>query len=63
MHLAVEQLNTTPELLLIDGNRFTPYPSIPHKCVIKGDAKFSSIAAASVLAKPYRDEFLEHIHQ
>lgn len=62
MHLAVEQLNTTPELLLIDGNRFTPYPSIPHKCIIKGDAKFLSIAAASVLAKTYRDEFLEKMH-
>lgn len=63
MHLAVEQLNTTPELLLIDGNRFTPYPSIPHKCIIKGDAKYLSIAAASVLAKTYRDEFLEKMHQ
>ncbi|MCW8897318.1 MAG: ribonuclease HII [Flavobacteriales bacterium] len=63
MHLAVQQLNTAPELLLIDGNRFTPYPSIPHKCIIKGDAKFLSIAAASVLAKTYRDEFLEKMHQ
>lgn len=63
MHLAVKQLNTTPELLLIDGNRFTPYPSIPHKCIIKGDAKFLAIAAASVLAKTYRDEFLEKMHQ
>lgn len=62
MHRAIEKLATTPSLLIIDGNRFTPYPSIPHKCIVKGDAKFLSIAAASVLAKTYRDEYLEKIH-
>lgn len=63
MHRAVEQLKTTPELLLIDGNRFTPYPNIPHECIIKGDAKFLSIAAASILAKTYRDDFMFDAHQ
>ncbi len=58
MHRAVDQLKTKPELLLIDGNRFKPYPDIAHECIIKGDAKFLSIAAASVLAKTYRDEFM-----
>lgn len=58
MHRAVEQLKVTPELLLIDGNRFKPYKDIPHECIIKGDGKFLSIAAASVLAKTYRDEFM-----
>lgn len=62
MHRAIEKLTTTPGLLIIDGNRFTPYPFIPHKCIVKGDAKFLSIAAASVLAKTYRDEYLEKIH-
>ena len=63
MHRAVEQLKTTPELLLIDGNRFNPYPNIPHECIIKGDAKFLSIAAASILAKTYRDDFMFSAHQ
>lgn len=63
MHRAVEQLKETPELLLIDGNRFKPYPNIPHECIIKGDAKFLSIAAASVLAKTYRDEFMFAAHE
>lgn len=58
MHRAVEQLKLTPELLLIDGNRFNPYPFVPHQCVIKGDSKFFSIAAASVLAKTHRDELM-----
>lgn len=58
MHRAVDQLKTTPELLLIDGNRFKPYKKIPHQCIIKGDAKFLSIAAASILAKTYRDDFM-----
>ncbi len=62
MHRAVEQLKQTPELLLIDGNRFNPYPNIPHECIIKGDGKFLSIAAASVLAKTYRDEFMFAAH-
>ncbi len=62
MHRAVDQLRTKPELLLIDGNRFNPYPNIPHECIIKGDGKYLSIAAASILAKTYRDEFMEKIH-
>jgi len=63
IHRAVDQLKTTPELLLIDGNRFNPYQNINHECIIKGDAKFLSIAAASILAKTYRDEFMQKIHQ
>lgn len=63
MHRAVEQLSTTPEFLLIDGNRFKPYPHIPHACVIKGDGKYLSIAAASVLAKTYRDDYMMSLHQ
>ena len=63
MHRAVEQLNQTPQLLLIDGNRFNPYPNIPNECIIKGDGKFLSIAAASILAKTYRDEFMYNAHQ
>lgn len=62
MHRAVEQLTIIPELLLIDGNRFKPYPKIPHECIIKGDGKFMSIAAASILAKTYRDEFVQKMH-
>ncbi len=63
MHLAIAQLSILPELLLIDGNRFTPYHSIPHHCIIKGDGEFASIAAASVLAKTYRDEYMQQLHQ
>jgi len=62
MHRAIDQLTTRPSLLLIDGNRFTPYPSIPHICMVKGDGRFASIAAASVLAKTYRDEYMEQVH-
>lgn len=58
MHRAVDQLKIRPESLLIDGNRFTPYPDIPHICVVKGDAKFMAIAAASILAKTYRDDYM-----
>ncbi len=58
MHRAVEQLNQTPELLLIDGNRFTPYLNINHECIIKGDGKYMAIAAASILAKTYRDAYM-----
>lgn len=58
MHRAIAQLKLTPELLLIDGNRFKPYADIPHHCVIKGDGKYLSIAAASILAKTYRDEWM-----
>ena len=50
MHLALKQLSQTPGLILVDGNRFTPYKKIPHRCIIKGDGIFSSIAAASILA-------------
>ncbi|MFK7757151.1 MAG: ribonuclease HII [Flavobacteriales bacterium] len=58
MHRAIERLSKTPGLLLIDGNRFNAYPDIPHECVIKGDGKYMSIAAASVLAKTHRDELM-----
>ena len=63
MHLAVEQLNTKPELLLIDGNRFVPYLGIPHQTVIGGDGIYASIAAASILAKTYRDEYMLSLHE
>ncbi len=59
MHRAVDQLKQSPELLLIDGNRFTPYKQTPHQCIIQGDGKFLSIAAASILAKTYRDDFMK----
>ncbi len=62
MHMAIQQLRQQPQLLLIDGNRFKPYPGIPHQCIVKGDEKFLSIAAASVLAKTHRDEFMLQIH-
>lgn len=62
MHIAIGKLKKEkPQHLLIDGNRFKPYPGIPHTCIIKGDSKFLSIAAASILAKTYRDEFMENI--
>lgn len=61
MHRAVDQLKIKPENLLIDGNRFNPYPGITHECIIKGDGKYLSIAAASILAKTYRDEFMEKL--
>lgn len=63
MHRAVDQLKTRPELLLIDGNRFKTYKDIPHETIIKGDGKYYSIAAASVLAKTYRDELMTDLHQ
>ena len=63
MHLAVDRLEPIPELLLIDGNRFTPYFGIPHQCIVGGDGKFMSIAAASVLAKTHRDEFMTGLHE
>ena len=62
MHRAVGQLDTKPGHLLIDGNRFRPYPGISHTCFVKGDGKYLSIAAASVLAKTYRDEYMETLH-
>lgn len=63
MHLAIDKLKTYPEFLLIDGNRFKPYKKLPHQCIVKGDGKFASIAAASILAKTYRDEFMQTIHK
>jgi len=63
MHQAIAQLKKKPGLLLIDGNRFSPYKKIPHQCFVKGDGRFASIAAASVLAKTYRDEFMLELHQ
>ncbi len=63
MHRAVDQLKVKPEVLLIDGNRFNEYPDIPHHCIIKGDSKYKSIAAASVLAKTYRDEIMLKFHE
>jgi len=62
MHQALDKLPIRPELILVDGNRFHPYPGIQHQCIIKGDAVFMSIAAASILAKTYRDEFMELLH-
>lgn len=59
MQLAVEKLSIIPSFLLIDGNRFKPYRDIPHQCIVKGDGKYLSIAAASVLAKTFRDEIME----
>jgi ribonuclease HII len=61
MHLAIEKLPMIPELLLIDGNRFKPYGDIPFECIIKGDSKYLSIAAASVLAKTYRDDLMNNL--
>lgn len=62
MHLAIGTLKKTPKFLLIDGNRFTKYKRTPHQCIIKGDATYSSIAAASILAKTYRDDFMKNLH-
>lgn len=63
MHRAIKQLTTQPEFLLIDGNRFTHYPNIPHQCIIKGDGKYMPIAAASILAKTYRDDYMVTLHE
>jgi len=62
MHLCLEALRIIPEYILIDGNRFRPYKEIPHQCIIEGDGKYASIAAASILAKTYRDEFMKKLH-
>ena len=62
MHLALDQLRLRPKLLLIDGNRFTKYKRVPHRCIVKGDATFASIAAASILAKTWRDEYMQQLH-
>lgn len=63
MHRAIEQLQVQPGHLLIDGNRFKAYPGISHTCIVKGDGKLLPIAAASVLAKTYRDDYMDFIHQ
>lgn len=63
MHRAIEQLTVTPQHLLIDGNRFKPYPDIAHTCVVKGDGKYEAIAAASILAKTYRDDYINELHE
>jgi ribonuclease HII len=62
MHLALDQLKKKPNYLLIDGNRFYPYKKIPHQCFVKGDGRFASIAAASILAKTHRDEYMIKLH-
>ena len=63
MHRAIDQLKVRPELLLIDGNRFNPYKGVRHQCVVGGDAKYQSIAAASILAKTTRDHIMEEYHK
>jgi len=63
MHRAIHQLKLIPEHLLIDGNRFKTYPGIPHTTVIKGDGKYLPIAAASILAKTYRDDYMNELHE
>lgn len=62
MHLAVDKLEKKPLQLLVDGNRFLPYKNISHKCIVKGDSIYASIAAASILAKTYRDDYMVTIH-
>lgn len=62
MHRAISKLRVTPQHLLIDGNRFKSYKDTPHTCIIKGDSKYQSIAAASILAKTYRDEYMQKLH-
>ncbi|OYD44799.1 ribonuclease HII [Sphingobacterium cellulitidis] len=61
MHKALDILGVKPEYLIIDGNKFIPYGSVPHACIVKGDGKYLSIAAASILAKTYRDEYMDNI--
>ncbi|MDX1477179.1 MAG: ribonuclease HII [Saprospiraceae bacterium] len=63
MHLAIDQLDPRPEMLLIDGNRFHPYPGIPAACIVQGDGKYAAIAAASILAKTHRDDYMRTLHQ
>ena len=63
MHLAIDQLAVEPGLLLIDGNRFNRYKNIPHHCIVEGDAQYASIAAASILAKTYRDAYMQQLHE
>jgi len=63
MHRAIEQLTTIPEFIAVDGNKFKPFKSIPSECVVKGDSKYLHIAAASVLAKTYRDDYMKKCHE
>jgi ribonuclease HII len=63
MHRSIAQLKITPEFIIVDGNKFKNFKEIPYKTIVKGDAKYMSIAAASVLAKTYRDEYMKKIHQ
>jgi len=63
MHRAIDKLQPLPDFIIVDGNRFKAYPNIDHECIIKGDGKYMSIAAASVLAKTYRDEYMAKIHE
>ncbi|GAB4249372.1 MAG: ribonuclease HII [Vicingaceae bacterium] len=63
MHNALDKLTLQPEFILVDGNKFKPYKNIQHTCVVKGDGKYLSIAAASILAKTYRDDFMLKIHE
>lgn len=63
MHLSIEALKVRPEYIIVDGNRFKNYREIPHKTIVKGDGRYLSIAAASILAKTYRDEYMKKIHQ
>jgi ribonuclease HII len=62
MHLAIDGLKEKPDYLIIDGNKFYPYNEIPHYCIVKGDSKYLSIAAASILAKTYRDDLMKKLH-
>ncbi len=63
MHGSIEKLKTIPDFIIVDGNKFKPFNTIPHETIIKGDSKYLSIAAASILAKTYRDNFMEKIHE
>ncbi|MFN3772827.1 ribonuclease HII [Cloacibacterium normanense] len=63
MHNALDKLTIRPELILVDGNKFHPYNYIPHQCIVKGDSKVLSIAAASILAKNYRDQLMIQLHE
>lgn len=63
MHRAIDQLDCPKDLIVVDGNRFNQYKDVPHECIVKGDSKYMNIASASILAKTYRDEYMEKIHE
>ena len=63
MHKSIAKLETSPDFIIVDGNKFNPYPNIPHETIVKGDGKFYAIAAASVLAKTARDEYMLALHK